>query len=111
MVGVSGGADSLCLLHVLIPLAPSLGFTIHVAHLDHGLRGSEARRDAQFVQDIAQRWGLPVSVERADVSTVAAQPGVSIEEAARQVRYAFLSRIAAQVGARTIAVGHNADWW
>ncbi|MBI4336212.1 MAG: tRNA lysidine(34) synthetase TilS [Chloroflexi bacterium] len=110
VVGVSGGADSLCLLHVLKSLESPLGLSLHVAHLDHGLReGSEA--DASFVAEEARRLGLPCTVERASI-TPAARRGASPEEAARKVRYAFLGRVAQEAGAAGVAgvaLGHTAD--
>jgi tRNA(Ile)-lysidine synthetase-like protein len=109
VVGVSGGPDSLCLLHLLHGLAPELGLCLHVAHLDHGLRGEDARSDARFVAEFAGSLGLPCTVGEADVRALAAAPGVSLEEAARQARYRFLGEVAHAAGAQTIAVGHNAD--
>ncbi|MGD8625814.1 MAG: tRNA lysidine(34) synthetase TilS, partial [Anaerolineae bacterium] len=109
VVGVSGGPDSLCLLHLLCRLAADYDLDLHVAHLHHGLRGSEADDDAQYVRTLAADWRLPVSVERLDLPALAADQGLAFEEAARRARYAFLGRVAQQVGARTIAVGHNAD--
>lgn len=109
VVGVSGGPDSLCLLHLLCQLQPEYHLLLHVAHLHHGLRGAAADADAAFVAEIASAWGLECTVERADVLALAAQPGVALEEAARQARYGFLARVARGVGARTIAVAHNAD--
>ncbi|MBC8450237.1 MAG: tRNA lysidine(34) synthetase TilS [Chloroflexi bacterium] len=109
VVGVSGGPDSLCLLHVLRQLQPQYDLQLHVAHLHHGIRGAEADADAAFVAETASAWGLDCTVERADVPALAAPPGVAPEEAARQARYGFLARVARRVGARTIAVGHNAD--
>ena len=109
VVGVSGGPDSLCLLHVLRRLRPEYELQLHVAHLHHGIRGAEADADAAFVAETASTWGMPCTVERVDVPALAAQPGVALEEAARQARYAFLARVARHIGARTIAVGHNAD--
>lgn len=109
VVGVSGGPDSLCLLHVLAHLAPELGLALHVAHLNHGLRAAEAEADAGFVAAIARAWGLPVTVGQADVARLARQPGLSLEEAARNARYRFLGDVAADCGARAVAVGHNAD--
>jgi tRNA(Ile)-lysidine synthase len=117
VVGVSGGPDSLCLLHLLCELrAEASGPTeagwrlrLHVAHLHHGLRGAEADADAAFVRQLAAEWNLPVHVEQADVPGLAEEHGLAVEEAARRARYAFLARVAAQVGARTVAVGHNAD--
>jgi tRNA(Ile)-lysidine synthase len=109
VVGVSGGADSLCLLHVLCRLRGQYGLSLHVAHLHHGLRGTEASADAQFVRAIAADWGLPCTVESADVPSLAASYHLSVEEAARRARYRFLTQVAESVGARTAAVGHNAD--
>jgi tRNA(Ile)-lysidine synthase len=109
IVGVSGGPDSLCLLHVLAALAPPLAARLHVAHLHHGLRAAEADADAAFVAGTAAAWGLPCTLEQADVAALARQSGASLEEAAREARYAFLGRLAAQLDAQAVAVGHNAD--
>lgn len=109
VVGVSGGPDSLCLLHVLRQLAPQLSVQLHAAHLHHGLRGAEADADAAFVQELAVAWHLPCTVEHADVGALAAQAGASLEEAARAARYTFLAQLATGLGAAAVAVGHNAD--
>jgi tRNA(Ile)-lysidine synthase len=109
IVGVSGGPDSLCLLHCLCRLRGEYNMVLHVAHLHHGLRAEEADADAAFVQVLAEDWGLAHTVGRADVPAQARQRRLAIEEAARRARYGFLSRVAASAGARTIAVGHNAD--
>jgi len=109
VVGVSGGPDSLCLLHVLRRLAPDYGVRLHVAHLDHQIRGSESAADAQFVARVAAQWGLPATIEGCDVPGYAREHGLAIEEAARQCRYGFLARVCRQVGAGKAAVAHNAD--
>lgn len=109
VVGVSGGPDSLCLLHLLHRLAPAQRVPLHVGHLHHGLRGAEADGDAAFVAALAADWGLPCTVERTDVPALARQTGASLEEAARAARYAFLGRLAAEINAQGVAVGHNAD--
>ncbi|HSJ57439.1 MAG TPA: tRNA lysidine(34) synthetase TilS, partial [Anaerolineae bacterium] len=109
VIGVSGGPDSLCLLHVLRTLGPELDLTLHAAHLHHGLRGADADADAAFVQAIAAEWSLPVTVGRSDVTALARGEQLAIEEAARRARYAFLRSVALDAGAHTIAVGHNAD--
>ncbi len=109
VVGVSGGPDSLCLLHILQQLAPDLSLGLHVAHLNHQMRGEDADADAAFVGRLAADWGLPVTIESADIPALARAHKMAPEEAARRTRYAFLARVARQVGARTIAVAHNAD--
>jgi tRNA(Ile)-lysidine synthetase-like protein len=109
VVGVSGGPDSLCLLHVLCALAPELDARLHVAHLHHGLRGADADADAAFVAELAEAWGWPCTVEQSDVAALAKQSGASLEEAAREARYAFLGGLAREIGAQAVAVGHNAD--
>jgi tRNA(Ile)-lysidine synthase len=109
VVGVSGGPDSLCLLHLLCRLRGEYDLGLHVAHLHHGLRGPDADADAAFVAELAAGWCLQHTVEEADVAEVANQHGLAVEEAARRARYAFLGRVAAAIGAQAIAVGHNAD--
>ena len=109
VVGVSGGPDSLCLLHALHRLADEYALRLHVAHLNHQIRGAEADSDAAFVADLAAEWGLPCTVKTRDVPALANRHKMAIEEAARQARYTFLGEVAGQVGARTVAVGHNAD--
>ncbi len=108
VVGVSGGADSLCLLHILKGLAPKYGIRLYVGHLDHGIR-AESAEDAAFVEALCRDWGLPCTVERADVPALARQQHLALEEAARQARYRFLGALAASLGGRTVAVAHHAD--
>jgi len=109
VVGVSGGPDSLCLLHILCRLGNDYALALHVAHLNHCLRGAEADEDQAFVVELADRWGLPAHAESQDIAALAKERKLAVEEAARQVRYAFLARVAVRVGAQRIAVGHNAD--
>ncbi len=111
VVGVSGGPDSVCLLHVLLRLHREQGYRlrIHVAHLHHGARGAEADADAEFVASLAAEWGLPVTVERQDIPALARAHKIAFEETARRARYVFLAQVADETGARKIAVGHNAD--
>ncbi len=108
IVAVSGGADSLALLHALYHLHPSHAFSLHVATLDHGLRGSAGAADADAVVELARAWGLGVTRGVADVYT-ALYDGEGIEAAARRIRYAFLAQVAREQKARYIAVGHHAD--
>ncbi len=109
VVGVSGGADSLVLLRVLMGLADEYGVRLLVGHLEHGIRGVESVEDAEAVRALCEAWGVPVRVERRDVPAVAAARRLSLEEAARQERYAFLGGLARSVGGRTVAVAHHAD--
>jgi tRNA(Ile)-lysidine synthase len=109
VVGVSGGPDSVTLLSVLHTLAAAHDLQLHVAHLNHGIRGQDAEEDAAFVLNLAKVLGLPASIERADVPALASQEKLALEEAARRARYTFLCQVAQQIGARHIAVGHNAD--
>jgi tRNA(Ile)-lysidine synthase len=109
LAAVSGGADSVCLLHALLSLAPQYSLHLGVAHLHHGLRGEAADRDAEFVADLAHRWQLPVFMGAADIRSLKRQHGLCLEEAARQARYHFLSQIADQHRFHKIAVGHQQD--
>jgi tRNA(Ile)-lysidine synthase len=108
VVAVSGGADSLCLLHVLQTLAPDLGCNLHVAHLNHALRPASGA-DAAFVAERAAELGLPYTVERRDVGALARAQRVSLETAARRARYEFLHGVAAAASAAGIATGHTRD--
>ena len=109
VVGVSGGPDSVCLLHILRRLKADYRLDLHVAHLHHGLRGDDADADAEYVRALAADWDLPCTIERADVPALARKHHLAFEEAARRARYSFLSRVAEAAGSRYIAVGHNAD--
>ncbi len=109
LVAVSGGPDSLCLLHVLVGLREEYGLTLHVAHLNHSLRGDEGDADAEYVRQTADEWGVGFSAGMADVRGLAAAQNIGVEEAARRARYAFLAGIACRVGAGRVAVGHHAD--
>jgi tRNA(Ile)-lysidine synthase len=109
VVGVSGGPDSLTLLHVLHTLRREVGIELHVAHLNHQLRGEESDADAQFVAWLAKEWRLPATIQARDVQALARERHWSIEEAARHARYEFLIEVARRIGAHAIAVAHNAD--
>jgi tRNA(Ile)-lysidine synthase len=109
LVGLSGGSDSVAVTRILLDLAEHGGFTVAgLAHLNHGLRPS-APRDEAFCRAFAQRVGLALVVEHAAVRDFASSESLSIEDAARRLRYAFLERAAAEVAADRIAVGHTQD--
>ncbi len=109
VVGVSGGADSICLLHILARCREDLGIDLHVAHLNHMLRGTESDNDAAYVSALVQKLGLPATVESRYVATYRASHNCSLEEAAREVRYRFLAEVAYKTGAVAVAVGHTSD--
>ncbi len=109
IVGVSGGPDSLALLRILCLLrGPDASRTLHVAHLDHALRGTASEEDADFVAQVSDEWSLLCTVRRFDVEQYAREQRLSIEEAARNARYAFLADMARQQGG-AVAVAHTAD--
>ncbi len=109
LVAVSGGPDSVCMLHVLFKLQEELGIRLHVAHLNHGLRGAESEADAQYVAGLTHKLGIPATIEQRDVGEYHAQHHVSLEEAAREVRYTFLAEVALSVKAEQVAVGHTVN--
>jgi tRNA(Ile)-lysidine synthase len=110
VAGVSGGPDSLAMLHMLCRLntEESWGLRLIAAHLNHGIR-PEAGEDARFIEELAREWGLECEIGFADVPAMARQPGMSLEEAARIARYRFLGEVAGRHGAPVIAVAHHAD--
>jgi tRNA(Ile)-lysidine synthase len=107
LVAVSGGPDSVCLLHVLFKLQKELQITLHIAHLDHALRGEESEGDAQYVAELAQKLGIPAAIEKKAVKAYQKTHRLSLEEAAREVRYSFLADTARAVGAKYVAAGHT----
>ena len=112
VAGISGGPDSVCLLLALHKLAPSLHLTLHVAHLDHGLRpAAKAQADAAFVQVLCDRLGIACTAERRPVAGYQrAHPGItSVEAAARAVRYGFFAGVVERTGAAAVATGHTRD--
>lgn len=109
LVALSGGPDSTALLHVLVQLQPRLGCRLHACHVNHGLRGAEADEDARAARWLARSLGVPISVRRADVRGYARAHGLSLEAAARTLRYRLLEQAARRAGAARIATGHTAD--
>jgi len=109
LVAVSGGPDSVCLLHILDKLKEGLGISLQVVHLNHLLRGADSEADARYVADLTHRLGIPVTVDQREVKAYQSQQHCSLEEAAREVRYAFLAEVARDIGANQVAVGHTVD--
>ncbi len=107
LVAVSGGVDSVTLLHVLVELSPLYKLNLHVIHLDHKIRGIDSYEDSLFVQDLALKYGLNFTIGRKDAK--AERKGESPEESARRVRYDFFRRCLESLKADKIALAHNAD--
>jgi len=109
VVAVSGGADSVCLFHILVGLKEKLKVKLHLAHLNHQLRDTDSEADADYVSGLARKFGIPATIERRDVKGYQKQKRLSLEEAAREVRYRFLTEVAGATGAERVAVGHTCD--
>jgi tRNA(Ile)-lysidine synthase len=108
LVGVSGGADSVVLLHVLRDLAQAMRLSLHAVHVNHQLRAS-AHADAAFVENLCRQWQIPCTVRTVAVARLCAEHGWGIEEGARQVRYRCFGSVALQYGIEKIALAHHAD--
>ncbi len=111
VVGISGGADSVALLHLLLSLneTGSWALRLHAAHLNHQLRGRAADEDALFVEDLCRQRRVPCTSVSIDVRARAKAERVSVEQAARQCRFEFLERVALRQSASKIVVAHHAD--
>jgi tRNA(Ile)-lysidine synthase len=105
LIACSGGADSVALATGMQLLSGAMGLRLGLAHLDHGLRGAESRRDADFVRALARRLALPLHTARADLGG----PRSGIEARGREARYAFFNAVCRQSGYRVLATGHQAD--
>lgn len=102
LIAVSGGLDSMCLLHFL----HARGYRVMAAHFDHGLRDASAQ-DATFVREQCAAWDIPFFSERGDVRAAAQESGQSIEAAARRLRYGFLRRVMRETGCTCIVTAHH----
>ena len=109
LVAVSGGADSVALVHILNGVAPVYGLKLAVAHVNHSLRGSESDGDQAFVENLAESLGLCCHTGRKDVNAWRIEHKLSTEEAARNLRHAFLMETAERYGYQKIATAHHAD--
>ena len=108
LCAVSGGLDSMCLLRMLEAWCEERGGQVMAAHFNHRLR-TRADRDEEFVRETCESWGIPLTVGRGDVGEHARREGLSTEEAARNLRYAFLRRAAAEAGCKRVYTAHHAD--
>ncbi len=109
LLAVSGGRDSMTLLHWAWTQAGAFGVSLAVGHYHHGMRGAQADNDAKRVQVWCRERNIPFYQEGGDVYGEAARTGRGVEETGRLLRYAFLERTAAAIGAARIATAHNAD--
>jgi tRNA(Ile)-lysidine synthase len=110
LVAVSGGADSVALLHVLYNLQDELDLHLEVAHLEHGIRGEEAKEDARFVRGLAERLNLPVHIKEVSVPRLRSQAGRgNLEELARLERLRFFAEVARRRNLNKIATAHTQD--
>ncbi|MBC7328446.1 tRNA lysidine(34) synthetase TilS [bacterium] len=107
VIAVSGGPDSICLLHLLLEISAEYNLSLFVAHLNHMLR-EEAIQEEEFVREVASKFSLPFYSERRDVKSLL-KKGETLEEGARRVRYDFLKKACKFFTASKVALGHNAD--
>ena len=107
LVAVSGGQDSLALLHVLYSLQQELSIDLVAAHLNHNLRGMESKLDSEFVSELASKLQIPCVLGSSDVQSIKDNKKLSLEEAAREVRYEFLSNKLIENAADAVALGHT----
>lgn len=110
IAGVSGGADSVTLLHVLCILRDAGEIAaVEAVHVNHGLRGKESLRDCRFTETLCRQWNVPLSIKTVDVARLAADQGKGVEEMGREVRYAAFEEAARRYPVSRIATAHNAD--
>ena len=109
LVAYSGGPDSTALLHLIKTFEKKLHIEVIAAHLNHGIRADEADADTRHCTEIARRLDVPIIVERRDILAYQRDHKLSIEMAARKVRYQFLKKTARELMAQKVALGHTAD--
>ena len=107
VVGISGGPDSVCLLHILVEISGKFNIKLIAVHVDHMLRGEEAENDRKYVEKFCRNLGIPLFVESYNIMEIANQEGIGLEEAGREIRYKVFQKIADQTGSSKIAVAHN----
>ncbi|MFN3650561.1 MAG: tRNA lysidine(34) synthetase TilS [Armatimonadota bacterium] len=109
LVGLSGGADSLALLHALCAGREAHGWSVAAVHVHHGMRGEAAEADVRFLEQLCGDWSVPLTVVRVDVPALARARRISVEEAGRDARYAAFAEVAGSRGAERVATAHHAD--
>ena len=108
-VALSGGVDSVCLLHAFKTQAADMGITLSAIHVEHGIRGEESLRDMRFCETLCGEWGIPLKTVRADVPNLAKKLGEGVEETARGVRYGAFDELLEGEEADLVATAHHAD--
>ncbi len=109
LVGVSGGPDSVCLLHALHAVAQDTNVRLHVAHLNHGLRGADSRAEAAYVESFAKKLNVPSTIRLTDTLAYKKAHKLTTEQAARELRYRFFYALAKELEADAVVLGHTAD--
>lgn len=109
LVGLSGGADSVALFLVLSELAKTMDFSLEAVHVEHGIRGEESRRDAEFVEELCKKFYVPCQIHHVDVPAFSAEKGLGLEEAARILRYQIFSQLAMEKNAKLALAHHQED--
>lgn len=107
VIGISGGPDSVCLLHILYRLKEIMNIDVYAAHLNHQIRGLEAQKDALYISQLCEELGITYFVKSIDVPTYCKENGLSIEEGARKLRYEMFEEIRIKTHSNKIAIGHN----
>lgn len=107
VLGISGGPDSVCLLHILNRLKETLDIEIYAAHLNHQIRGIEAQKDALYVTQLCEKMGIKYFVRSIDVPKYCEENKLSIEDGARKLRYEMFYEIMRRTHANKIAIAHN----
>lgn len=109
LIGLSGGADSVFLLYALKTISEEFGFEIGACHIEHGIRGSESVRDMEFSEKLCKDLGIPFYAKQFDVPAVSRDQKISVETAARNVRYSYFQEVCKKDGFNLIATAHHKD--
>ena len=109
LVALSGGPDSVCLLHILYSLSKKMNILLYAAHVNHCLRGEEAIKDEKYAEELCQSLNIPFYCKRVDIKAVSKERGVSTEVAGRDERYKFFNEIKEKLSINKIAIAHNAN--
>ena len=109
VVGLSGGADSVCLLLILRVISGKMPLSLCAVHVEHGIRGQEALEDTAFCRQLCETRGIPFREVHCDVPGMARREGLSLEEAGRKARYETFARVREEWGGTKIAVAHHRE--